>query len=127
MIDLTPMKALELLREVVAEYGEDYVYTNPYGAKGGETDDFGEPVSCFYVHSDKPGCIAGHALHRAGLTLERLTYWESSAVDFIDDVPEATGGLMREAQFSQDHGGTWGQALAAAEEYYRDNFDGSED
>lgn len=111
-IELTPARAIELLREVVAEFGEDYVY--PYQDE--------EDGTCLYVHGDQPGCIAGHVYHRAGLTLEQLKREEHTGADSSDFrilLPGNGTAVVRPAQGAQDNGLTWGEALADAEREYR--------
>lgn len=101
MIELSVERALELLREVVAEFGEDHVYDNPD-----------------YVHGDQPGCIAGHVYHRAGLELARLAEREgvvAYASSFLNVVSGDGPRILGAAQRQQDDGKTWGEALKAAE------------
>jgi hypothetical protein len=110
-IELSAERAIELLREVVAEYGEDHVYTTQEGQRANEGP-------CLYVHGDQPGCIAGHVYHRAGLTLDQLRAQEGSTargLGFIDlGVSADVADLLSRAQDRQDKGYTWGEALAAA-------------
>lgn len=116
-IEITAERALELLREVVAEYGEDYVYVNPQGQRAGDDDDNGDQASCWYVHGDKPGCIAGHVYHRAGLSLETLKLMENNGASHPGFRQRVTGEgptILSIAQDRQDKGETWGQALRAA-------------
>lgn len=108
-IELTPERALELLREVVAEHGEDTT------------------AGCMYVDEGVPHCIAGEAYFRAGVTAAQLLAAEGSNADspkFILDfgVPRQAAEVVACAQSVQDNGDTWGEALAAAEEYYIRNL-----
>lgn len=110
---LTYDRALELLREVVAEYGEDHIYDPPPGEDG-----------CFYVHGDGPGCIVAHVLVRAGVPLDELVAVELSTPTADEHAPFGTGALWAQwgdwdalrllglVQEEQDAGRTWGVALA---------------
>jgi len=107
-------RALELLREVVAEFGEDYKYPH-YPA---ERLPDGRKLRCFYVRDDQPSCIVAHVLHRAGIPVQDLVKVEGLG-------PADTEGttlfgqwadllarqLLREVQVQQDEGETWGNAL----------------
>ncbi|MFF5471025.1 hypothetical protein [Streptomyces achromogenes] len=119
MIELTLDRVKELLNEAVAEKGADYVYTTPDGKQG--TPEY-QPT-CLYVHGDKPGCIVGHALHRAGVSLSLLLEEEQDdassvlrslaqlgVLSYTDGVSQ----LLYEAQQRQDHGTSWGEAVQQA-------------
>lgn len=109
---LTYDRALELLREVVAEVGEDHVYDPPEGEDG-----------CLYVHGDGPGCIVAHVMVRAGVSLEELRSVELSTPLADGTGPYGPGALWarwgdRDAlrllflvQEEQDSGRTWGEAV----------------
>lgn len=63
MRTITRDDVLRVMREVVAEFGEDYVYQPPAGS------------TCVYVHLDEdgeacPSCIVAQVLHRLGVPLE---------------------------------------------------------
>lgn len=132
-------KAIELLREVVAEVGADHVYNAPIVRDSGA---FG---MCRYVHHDgnytdsiegdaTPGCIVGQALHRYGVSLEFLNQVEGLGADQIaikehlnrkhipahidPPITEKAGQVLRAAQWEQDNGLPWGVALAKAEAEY---------
>jgi|SRR6266704_38148 len=118
---LTPARALELLKEVVAEAGRDHVY---------EAHD--EPRTCTYVvpGGDRPDCIVGRVLHRYGMPIEELQAWDRPTMTVVrvweQDVtgvrrwmPEATMRLLRAAQSVQDQRHPWGEALDEARRYYR--------
>ena len=102
---------LGLLREVIAEKGEDYVYDSPI-----------EPRSrCLYVHDGQPGCIVGHVLHRAGVSVEGLAGVEDWTPLDHEVVPQFCGWaaepaleLLAAVQVEQDAGATWGEALRRA-------------
>ena len=106
---LTYVRALELLREVVAEKGEGYIYSWPDGD------------GCYYVHGDEPGCGVGHVLYRAGWPLSQLAAVDmrgNSCVHvipaFCDNAQPAAITLLRTFQEAQDAGATWGAALRTA-------------
>jgi hypothetical protein len=111
-------RALELLREVVAEHGTETVYQQVpvMGSDGSER------LMCVYAHDGQPSCLIGHALHRAGVTVDELAALQGVA-DELDDVLPARVDLdplaesvFYAAQFLQDDGSPWGEALTAAEE-----------
>ena len=119
-------KALEIMAEVVTEYGREYVYRKPaYG-------------SCLYVHTwhrdgkaiDVPGCLIGHVLHRLGVSLAELAATDSGGTltnedgDMLDSgisdyghrlgLHETTVDVLSRAQGLQDIGYRWGHAYDAA-------------
>lgn len=120
-------QARELLRQAVATQGPDFVY-NPDG--NGQ---------CFYrpsevyrlpgahgrpavpLAADDPrritGCLIGVALDLAGETRhhDRAGGIHGVAAMFPDMMSRGTASYFAEAQSVQDNGGTWGEALAAAE------------
>lgn len=128
---VTKEKVIELLREVVAEFGEDYLYKIPDGCDGHDG-------RCLYVHTDDvgnrcPGCIVGQVLHRLGVPFDFFTNREGVEVWGI--LPELEGQgwkftidaskALEAAQAVQDKATdsfatpgdyTWGAALRAAEE-----------
>jgi hypothetical protein len=116
VIQLSLARAKELLTEAVAEKGDDYVYTTPDGKQG--TEEY-QPV-CLYVHGDRPGCIVGHALHKAGVTLAVLSYEERNdasgvlrslrSADVLD-CEDGVSQLFQDVQSLQDRGVPWGQAV----------------
>lgn len=115
-------RALELLREVVAEEGEDFVYKTGRG-----------PVNapnCMYAFQGKGDCGVGRVLVKLGVPVKELewTYIREGAysvgtADMIlnaleeDEVlsvtPEATL-LLSNFQTLQDVGTPWGEALNAS-------------
>jgi hypothetical protein len=108
---LTYSRAVELLREVVAEAGEDFVYESPI-----------EPKSrCLYVHDGQPGCIVGHVFHRAGVSVEDLAGVEDwtpldyeEVRQFCDWADEPARKLLAAVQVQQDDCTPWGEALRRA-------------
>lgn len=111
MEELTYDRAVELAREVVAEFGEDYVY--PESEKRRETD--GSLPSCVYVHEGCPSCLVGHILHRHGVSLEDMSQDEFRGAWFVSAKCADADGKAREfldaAQESQDNGDTWAVAI----------------
>lgn len=108
---LTYDRAVELAREVVAEFGKGYVY--PESIKVVEIG--GTQPPCLYVHEDKPSCLVGHILHKHGVSLEELSMKEfigarlvSSELAKADDKARF---FLASAQESQDKGETWGTAV----------------
>lgn len=108
-------RAKQLAAEVVAEFGPDYVYENPY--RGTDL----ERSTCQYVHDGEPGCLVAHILQRHGVKLDAL---EAHEGDDAQGVLHKVLGIHRESTISgylnrlqrqQDEGHTWGAALASAE------------
>ncbi|PSL04165.1 hypothetical protein CLV30_106170 [Haloactinopolyspora alba] len=108
--------ALRLLEEVV-EGNEGYVYEDEDGVPADST-------MCHYVHRTEggsaPGCIVGHALHRAGVPISNLLEIEGSTIgtEQAARVGVALEGravdVLSAAQAAQDVGETWGEALEHA-------------
>lgn len=122
MIELTISTAVEILDELVEEFGSDYVYNN--GLRG----------QCDYVRDGKPSCIVGHVLAKVGVPIERLEVADTAlsgggmtAATLLRrlaeeevltcDVP--TGTLLSEAQYNQDARETWADSVKAAKRYVR--------
>lgn len=111
MEKLTYERAVELAREVVAEFGEDYVY--PESVKVVENE--GTPPQCLYVHEDKPSCLVGQILHKYGVSLAvlslnefrnaRVVSWQLAGAD------DKARFFLSSAQESQDKGESWGTAV----------------
>jgi hypothetical protein len=118
MIEIDGPRALELLESIVAER-PDYVYQKPSSGWCSYVEyNDGQPVA--------PGCGVGVALHKAGLSLEKL--------DTLDDVVGAISAyegelpelwLTPEArdvfavfQYAQDNGVTWQESLNRAKAYF---------
>lgn len=115
MIELTYDKTVELLNETVQEFGEDYVYSR---------NDEGR---CVYVQDGQPSCLVGHVLVKAGVPLERLEAADSNfggtGADVLIRQINREGAVkvdgkartaLAEAQYTQDHGNTWGLAVRRA-------------
>lgn len=125
---LDALTALDLLKQVVTDKGDEYVYTNHLGHRAGSViNESGHVADCYYVHDVpgrelSPGCIAGAVLHRAGVPLIELQAWESNGVHtFADEcgwADEEAGHLLGIAQATQDTGSSWGMALGNAMQAY---------
>jgi len=114
-------EAIGLLEQVVAEFGEDYVYEYP---------DPLHPVRCYYVWNGQCSCLIGHALHRAGWSIEQLAPLDRGTPGVAGPAlitSAAELGLISELELSaeaartfgvaqglQDDGSSWGVALADA-------------
>lgn len=108
---LTYDRAVELAREVVADFGEEYVY--PENQKRRESES--SLPSCVYVHEGHPSCLVGHILHRHGVDLDVLGNHEFRGAWFLaGDLAGAdakTRLFLDVVQSSQDGGTTWAQAV----------------
>jgi hypothetical protein len=102
MIELND--ALNALRKVVAERGEDFVYEG----------------SCVYQFEGQPACIVGHVLahllpewwRSTEIVKQNLSAFQLSQCGLATaDAADA----LEAAQVAQDTGLTWGEALEAAE------------
>lgn len=114
---LTYARALVLLREVIAEKGEDYVYPRRDARDVGH----GVVVTCFYAEYDQPSCIVGHVLHRAGVPLDQMAVIEGlTPVDdaarpwFAEHADDDARRLLNEVQANQDEQHSWGESLRLA-------------
>jgi hypothetical protein len=117
VIELTVTKVKDLLAEAVALKGADYVYTTPDGKQG--SVDY-QPT-CLYVHGSRPGCIVGHVLNKAGVSLARLREEERNDASNVlrnlrEDLAYEDGvsQLLQDAQGAQDEGVPWGEAVRQA-------------
>lgn len=98
--------ALRLLGEVVADFGEDYVYPTELRDVEGV---------CLYWASGKPACLVGHVLHRWGVDVELL---KGGAYDLPNQgvaLTEDALEVLADAQRAQDQRMTWGYALERAQ------------
>lgn len=109
-------RALQLLREVVAEHGPDTVYVKPEGS-----------AQCVYVQGGSCSCLVAHVLRRAGLTVDEIADFDVQSMDrpvtieeaeFPERVHITVGALLvlADAQQEQDRGQSWSLALAVAEQ-----------
>lgn len=108
---LTYDRAVELAREVVAEFGDDYVYPEDHK----ELEFNGSTPSCVYVHDDKPSCVVGQILHRHGVSIDQLMLNEfrnARVVAFqLAGADDKARFFLSEIQSHQDKGHPWGESL----------------
>lgn len=117
--------ATEVMTEVVAEFGPDYVYqyrTNP------------EKRECYYLNAEDngPDCLIAQVLWRLGWTVADLDSLNNHAI--VSGYVPTSGSprarlsyqltqCLQAAQTEQDRGAAWGKALEAFEKavaaYYR--------
>lgn len=125
-------RALELLEQVVEEFGPETTYEDIVpGWKGYE--------DCQYVGNDgKPKCLVGQALAKAGFEFPLDPHYpgDGSPYKYVNDsayfylteyadesVTDLAKTVFDVAQRAQDAGATWGQALAKARELVVGNED----
>jgi hypothetical protein len=123
MIEITFDSAIDGLKALVEEQGEDFIY--PRAERDG---------SCVYVHEGKPDCIVGRFLAAQGVPLERLVKADTEGsgpglaagilLGRLSDEGTVYSGdgvknLLDSIQYRQDRGEPWGAALAAVTEYYQ--------
>lgn len=109
MREVTDKQVTEAITAVVAEVGRDFVYVPPGGV--GEM--------CRYEHEGAASCLVGRVLKRLGATLQDLRECESAG-SVGTEVARRCGlsisiralNALYTAQQAQDHGATWGKALA---------------
>jgi hypothetical protein len=66
MEQIDKRRALELLIDVVDQYGEDVVYEKVEHVSGSGV------AVCHYQYKGQPSCLVGHVLARAGAPMELL-------------------------------------------------------
>lgn len=114
-------EAVELLREIVAEFGADHINTDPNADS---------TVTCTYADDEgNPSCIAGQALYRADPELfDAVRQFENANGSAVFnrlprymgvDLPFTPLAVMtlRRAQILQDSGENWGFAVEDAAGY----------
>ena len=116
-------RTLDLLTEIVTEYGTDYVYQQlPHGDEDVST-------YCAYVESGpeglRPSCLVGHFFVRLGVPLDQLNF-QPNGPTYEESMPTAervatdlnvcddAAKILQAAQEEQDTGKTWGVALNRA-------------
>lgn len=114
-------RALELLIDIVDQYGEDTVYEKVPLNVGG-TIIYSQGVGCRYQVNGQPSCLVGHVLARAGVSTEALEDMDASGLSIINSYA-AVGdtdarAVLQAAQSAQDTGATWGEALKNAKAMY---------
>lgn len=101
------------LEEVVAEYGEDYIYESPDG------------TGCKYIELngdgsiDGPGCLIGHALVALGVDPEYLKSGDALGYGARSLNVWADAQVAQYAvniQQRQDVGDTWGVSVALGDQ-----------
>ena len=100
------------MQKIIDVEGEDFVYVIP------NQEELGSHAACLYVHDDKPSCLIGRVLHDLGMSLEDLSQYEGQDASMPAEafgVSEHVADALTTAQFVQDTGETWGDALAAFE------------
>lgn len=107
MIQFTDDAVTMAIRAVVAEAGEDYVYPPSLG---------GKYAQCMY-DDEHGGCIAGRAVRKL---IPDFQFVELVAIDAHDlastgVVSHRAVRALQEAQYAQDGGKPWGEALDAFE------------
>lgn len=119
-------KAVALLRLVVFEKGADYVYVRPNPDRD----------TCVNFHDGQPSCIVGHVLANLGVTGEKAEEFGIAGSQGVYDAVRSINAsdlpwtinseaclVLGAAQAVQDAGGTWGEALEAAESEW-DSYQG---
>lgn len=106
-------RTLALLREVIAEFGEDHIA--PW------LELAGIEAACRYVIDGEPSCIVGQVFYRAGVPIAELEAIEGIGADDLAAAPQLRDwadnrsllllGLIQE---EQDNGRPWGVALSNA-------------
>ena len=122
---LTTEDVIRFAREAVEEMGADHISpayrTGDDEIPTDEIDPLRHPHSlCRYVTPDgKPGCIVGHVLHKAGVTLDALSEQEGNgAYSVASGVEIEVTGVETLSKFQrlQDGGVPWGFILDRHEE-----------
>lgn len=122
-IEITRDDVRNGLKALVDVAGEDFVYVK-------KMNDSGSLEACLYVHEGKADCIVGQFLAAQGVPLDRLAEADafqfgggqpaSCLIDHLEDegVIKVDGGVryaLAEAQYIQDAGAPWGDALKRAQ------------
>lgn len=115
MNEITVKQALNVMCQVVGEFGVDYVYTMIDGA-----------CHNWDVEKDCPSCLVGHVLHRLGVSGEFLRENTMKGVGnvahHLGEIFPVEAGVVQVlgvAQYAQDSGESWGSALGKALAEYR--------
>jgi hypothetical protein len=117
---ITMVNALDVMCQVVAEFGVDFVYQKIETANDG-----GDGGSCVNWDSEKwcPSCLIGHVMFRLGASAELLSlHTRDGAASLIRYfgrhsgliIEEGVAEILAAAQIAQDQGETWGHALHEA-------------
>ncbi len=129
LIEITADSVKQGLEALVAEKGEDFIYTERPVADA----DCEDETNCRYVWDGKPDCFIGQFLAKEGVPLERLANADLFTVGIgtpahtllaqleeerVVTVTLVAKQMLQTAQQKQDCGKTWGTALACAMGYY---------
>jgi hypothetical protein len=115
---ITRVAVLDLMCQVVSEFGVDHVYKRIPGRDGSF-------AGCYNwdIENNCPSCLIGHVVYRLGASPELLTACVGDAASSLISKFVHQSGLRLEygvmdvlgaAQQSQDDGRTWGEALRDA-------------
>jgi hypothetical protein len=128
MIQLTDAQETEMLsmlralKQVVAEAGDDYVYTK-------KVTGLSDYPGCVYVFNGEPDCLGGRVLAKLGVSTETLRSWEGKMCESMTKGATAhpllgfgdnyyleplsffspTMEILARAQRFQDAGNAWGE------------------
>lgn len=107
MTFLTLDSVQQAAREIIEEFGDDFVY---------EKDELG---FCLYMQDGQPSCLVGRLFHRLGVPVDLLTRLEHAGPGalFHHDNWEAGNGVvsfLTDLQINQDAGRPWGEAYEKA-------------
>jgi hypothetical protein len=120
VIKLDQDQTYALLHRIVREEeNEGFIYERP--VPEGE---------CRYVHFDldddgnrineRPGCLVGQILSRAGVPLSELELSEGRSAGVLPFFDAGAKNIMDLAQAVQDGGDTWGQALKEVDDFLKE-------
>jgi hypothetical protein len=115
---ITRVAVLDLMCQIVSEFGVDHVYKRIPNRDGGF-------AGCYNwdIENNCPSCLIGHVVFRLGASPELLiTCVGDVAASLISKFASASGlrleygvmDVLGAAQSSQDDGKTWGEALRDA-------------
>lgn len=120
---MTADEVLGIMAQVVAEYGEDFVYTKVIPAG------YTYPV-CQNWHDGCPSCLIGHIMHRWGMPEDVLENNRSMGVTTLLSrfqvrhinmrIEAGAQRAMTAAQNAQDEGVPWGDCLEKARDAVAD-------
>jgi hypothetical protein len=122
-IEITMKQVLDLMCQIVGEYGIDYQYEPPVGIDY----QYEPPVGGNCVNWDRagdcPSCLIGHIMFRLGVPKDFLSpnasldagpLLDGIAVHFGATWEDGVSEVLQEAQLMQDAGRRWGEALRVA-------------
>lgn len=101
-------EAKQILTELVAQKGADYVYEN--------RDDDGHDICLYFTEDGAPSCIVGNYLSNKGYGPEDvLEGTGADALYLLSGAPRITKALLKFVQEQQDVGVPWGDAVREGE------------